>query len=56
MNCFSCAWPLGGVQQQNGPNNNLILKGTFLSFYLVYFALFASVVFKRLSSLSSSDG
>lgn len=49
MNCFSCTWPLGGVQQQNGPNNNLILKGTFLSFYLVFFLHFLPVLFSSAS-------
>lgn len=54
-NCFSSIWPLGGVQQQNGPNDDLIPKGNFRVF-ITFFAPFASAVFKHLSSLSSSDG
>lgn len=40
MSCCSCVWPLGGVQQQNGPNNDLIPKGTFADFFSIFLCTF----------------
>lgn len=50
-NCFFSMRPLGGVQQQNGPDNDLIPEGISSGFYPFLFALFPDVIFIRLSFL-----